>query len=158
MFMGLPGAWNMFGNGHPVYRLLLVSKMIDRETASSLHREFALSLPEWRILAFVCGIGPSSASEIGHAAQIDRAEISRAVAKLETKQLVSRKGEGRNRKRLTISPTKAGADLFARVRARRAEFSRSILRNLSQEEADVLSGILEKIAMTMIGENGGKPA
>ena len=70
--MGLPRAWNMFGDGHPVYRLLLVSKMIDRETASSLQNEFSLSLPEWRVLAFVCGLGSASASEIGQAAEIDR--------------------------------------------------------------------------------------
>src|SRR5690606_33415904 len=155
MHMGLPGAWNMFGNGHPVYQLLLVSKMIDRETASALQREFSLSLPEWRILAFVCALGSNSASDIGNAAQIDRAEISRAVAKLEAKKMVTRKGEGNNRKRLIISPTAEGHDLFARVFERRGEYSRSILKDISQQEVDSLSGILEKIAIVIkAGDKG----
>jgi DNA-binding MarR family transcriptional regulator len=148
--MDLPRAWKTFGDGHPVYRLLLVSKMIDRETASSLQKEFALSLPEWRILAFVCGLGAASASEIGRSAEIDRAEISRAVAKLEDKQLIRREGDESNRKRLVISPTEAGVELFASVRERRREYSRDVLKGLSEEECETLSRALENIALRII--------
>ena len=155
--MGLPRAWNTFGDGHPVYRLLLVSKMIDRETASSLQREFSLSLPEWRVLAFVCGLGSASASEIGQAAEIDRAEISRAVAKLEGKGLIERNGDNQNRKRLIISATDSGMKLFTSVRTRRREYSRQVLKGLSEQECDMLSNALERIALTVI-ENRNIPA
>jgi DNA-binding MarR family transcriptional regulator len=148
--MDLPRSWKTFGDGHPVYRLLLVSKMIDRETASSLQKEFALSLPEWRVLAFVCGLGAASASEIGHAAEIDRAEISRAVAKLEGKELIKRDVDKNNRKRLVISATEAGMELFASVRARRREYSRDVLDGLSEQECDMLSRALESIALRII--------
>lgn len=148
--MGLPRAWQTFGDGHPVYRLLLVSKMIDRETGNSLQKEFSLSLPEWRVLAFICGLGAASASEIGHAAEIDRAEISRAVAKLEGKELVRRNGDKNNRKRLIIAPTEAGLELFASVRARRREYSRDVLEGLSEQECDMLSRALENIALRII--------
>lgn len=148
--MGLPRVWKTFGDGHPVYRLLLVSKMIDRETASSLHKEFGLSLPEWRVLAFVCGLGPASASEIGHSAEIDRAEISRAVAKLEEKELVKRDGDKNNRKRLIISPTEPGMELFTNVRAQRREYSRDVLKGLDEQECEMLSRALENIALRII--------
>jgi DNA-binding MarR family transcriptional regulator len=137
--MDLPRSWKTFGDGHPVYRLLLVSKMIDRETASSLQKEFALSLPEWRVLAFVCGLGAASASEIGH-----------AVAKLEGKELIKRDVDKNNRKRLIISATEAGMELFASVRARRREYSRDVLDGLSEQECDMLSRALESIALRII--------
>ena len=77
--MQLPATWTLFGEEHLPHRLLLLAKMIDRETSRQLQDDFAISVAEWRVLAFVCASGPASASDIGTAGQIDRADISRAV-------------------------------------------------------------------------------
>ena len=88
--MALPSTWNLFGDDHLPHRLLLLAKMIDRETSRQLQDEFAISVAEWRVLAFVCAAGPASASDIGTAGQIDRAEISRAVRNLAAADLIAR--------------------------------------------------------------------
>src|SRR5215216_2608338 len=80
----LPRTWTLFGPEHLPYRLLLLARMIDRQASRKLQAEFNISLAEWRVLAFVGVSGSSTAATIGAQGRIDRAEISRAVAALES--------------------------------------------------------------------------
>ena len=150
--MTLPASWQLFGDDHPIYHLLLLAKMIERETMGQLQREFDCSLPEWRVLAYVSSLGPASASEIGLAAEIDRAEISRAVAKLKAKDLVYRETDEKHRKRLIISPTKAGNALAQDMRETRRAYSRTVMAKLSVEERKQLKSMLEIVGEAVVEE------
>jgi DNA-binding MarR family transcriptional regulator len=90
--MALPPVWQLFGQDHLPYHLLLLARMIDRQSSRDLQRH-GLSLAEWRVLAFIGTAGPASASTVGKVGEIDRAEISRAVSRLETKGLIARSGD-----------------------------------------------------------------
>ena len=138
--------WSLFGPDHLPYRLLLLARMIDRHAARQLQQEFELTLAEWRILAFVCTAGAATASEVGHSGGIDRAEISRAVAKLEKKGLISREPAPENRRKLIISPTQAGATAFAAVREERVTFFRRLLTDVNGEERAVIESAIERMA------------
>ena len=105
--------------------------------------EHGLSLAEWRVLAFIGTSGPASASEIGTAGEIDRAEISRAVSKLVKAGHVERKPSPDNRRRLIISLTSAGQTSFERVRDERRKFFLEITASLSPEDRARLSRDLE---------------
>lgn len=150
--MGLPAVWHLFGEDHVPYRLLLFARMIDKETARRLQSQFGLSLAEWRLLAIASTIGPCTASEIGTAGEIDRAEISRALAKLENAKLLQRKPDPAHRKRQIISLTPQGCNLFARVREERRIFFRSIMTDLSAQERTQLDASLAKMAECLIAD------
>jgi DNA-binding MarR family transcriptional regulator len=135
--MSLPRMWDLFGAEHLPYRLLLLARMIDRQAARQLSSAFGLTLAEWRVLAFVCASGPSSASTIGRSGGIDRAEISRAVSRLEDRKLAVRESDRDNRRKLIISPTGQGKSLFAKVIADRRAFFRALLQDIP--EADRLA-------------------
>lgn len=136
----------MFGEDHLPYRLLLLSRMIDRETARLLHKQFGLSLADWRLLAIGSAMGSSSASEIGAAGEIDRAEISRAFRKLEEAGLMTRDPDPKHRKRKIISPTEKGQALFREIRDERRRYFRSIMESLSAEDRLLMDACLEKMA------------
>ncbi len=144
--MSTPVSLHLLGQDHIPYRLLILARMIDRETSRQLQAEFGLSLAEWRVLAFIGTSGPSSASEMGAAAEIDRAEISRAVSKLLAADLIERHPDTGNRKRLIIHATEKGADLFIRTRDSRRAFFQSMLRPFSAKEKSELSHHLEAMA------------
>ena len=144
--MKLPETWNLFGEDHVPFQLLLLAKVIDRESARQLQSEHNLSLAEWRVLAFVGTTGAASASEIGTAGEIDRAEISRAVSKLIEAGLVRRDPSEQNRKRLMISVTDAGAVKFAEIRDVRRIFFQDMMASLSREDRARLSRDLESMA------------
>ncbi len=132
--MAIPKVWHLFGNDHLPYRLLLLARMIDRESQKSLDRNFGLSLAEWRLLAIATSIGPCTASEIGSAGEIDRAEISRALRLLEPLGLIERTQDPEHGKRLIITPTKKGVDLANKVKAERCRFFDAIMQGLTREE------------------------
>jgi DNA-binding MarR family transcriptional regulator len=144
--MSLPKMWSLFGADHLPYRLLLLARMIDRQASRQLQQEFDITLAEWRVLAFVCAAGPATASTVGHSGGIDRAEISRAVAKLEGKALVSRQPDPGNRRRLIISPTDAGHSLFSLIRDDRRAFFRTLLADLGANERAIIEAAIEGMA------------
>ena len=148
--MQLPATWTLFGEEHLPHLQLLLAKMIDRETSRQLQEEFAISVAEWRVLAFVCASGPASASDIGTAGQIDRAEISRAVIKLAAAELVVREADQKHRKRRIIRPTEAGKRLFVKIRDLRRSYFQSLMDEVSGADRQRLNLTLEKIAQRLV--------
>lgn len=138
--------WTLFGADHLPYRLLLLARMIDRQASRQLQAQFDLSLAEWRVLAFICASGPASASAVGRAGGIDRAEISRAVARLEAKGFATREQDESNRKRLIITATRAGRDMFEAVREDRRAFFRAVIEPVAEHERDVVERALAQMA------------
>jgi DNA-binding MarR family transcriptional regulator len=145
--MSLPPTWDLFGDDHIPHRLQLLAKMIDRETSKQLQREFGMSLAEWRVLAYICAAGPASASEVGAASAIDRAEVSRAVAKLERDVLLARTVDPHHRKRLILEPTTAGRDSFTKIRSQRRRFFQKIMSDIPQQTREQLNHALRTIAL-----------
>jgi len=146
---GLPRVWHLFGEEHLPYRLLLLARMIDRETARQLQTGFGLSLAEWRLLAIATVLGPCSASEIGAAGEIDRAEISRALRRLEAEGLMQREADPAHKKRRIITLTEAGKALYRDISEERRAFFRTILSGLEGAERAQVDASLEKIARAM---------
>src|SRR5687768_10934785 len=80
--MSLSRTW-FFSNQYFIpHRLMLLARMVDRETARDLQGDFNISAAEWRSLAYICTMGSSTAAQICVAFEVDRAEVSRAVARL----------------------------------------------------------------------------
>lgn len=149
--MELPHLWRLFGQDHMPYRLLLLARMIDRESSRELQRH-GLSLAEWRVLAIVGTAGPSSASRLGELGQIDRAEISRAVARLASKGLIARRADDNHRRRFIISLTEAGEGLFTSVRDERRRFFSRMMEGLSTPDREAMDKCVETMALNLIGD------
>lgn len=141
----------MYGGDHLPHRLLLLAKMIDRDTARQLQQEFSMSLAEWRVLAYVCGAGPTSAASVGQAFESDRAEISRAVAKLVKRGYLKRMTDPANKKRIILHPTNTGTLTYEKARQQRQDYFLSIMRDLTKRDRLDLDAKLEKIAERILG-------
>jgi len=143
--------WSLFGPDHLPYRLLLLARMIDRQASRQLQQEFDITLAQWRVLAFICAAGPATASTVGLSGGIDRAEISRAVVRLEAKGLITRKPDRNNRRKLIISPTKPGRSLFVRIRDDRRAFFHGLLADVETDERAVIEAAIEGMALKISG-------
>jgi DNA-binding MarR family transcriptional regulator len=148
--MALPPTWTLFGDDHLPHRVLLLAKMLDRQTARQLQDNFGLTLAEWRVLAFIGSAGPASAADVGSGFEVDRAEVSRAVARLLVAGLVERTPDIANRKRHLLELTQAGRDVFERARDQRQGYFRTIMQDL---DADALAGL--RSALDSIAERVG---
>lgn len=148
--MDLPDNWKLFPPEHMPHRLLLLAKMIDRETTKSLWSRFDVSLAEWRVLAYLGMVGAASASQIASAGEIDKAEVSRAVKKLTEAGRVERQPDGEHGKRFILNVTDDGRKLYETIRAYRIQYFEDILAGIDQEGRDAFADTLEIIAKNVI--------
>lgn len=139
-----------FGPSHIPYRILLLGKMIDRVTAQHVRDTAQLSLAEWRVLTHVEMIGKCSAAEVANVAYSDRAEVSRAVGSLETRGLVQREANPRNRKSSLVSLTAAGKAIHAAIRGERGKFYEQWLTDLNDAERVAFNASLEKVTRRIV--------
>lgn len=146
----LPRIWDLFSEDALVPRLLLLAKMIERQTTRQLQRHFGMSLAQWRVLAFVAISGPSTGAFIAESAEVDQAEISRAVKALIEQGLVTREFEQGSRKRLAIAATPAGMEQFARIRKMRQEVFGRITEMLSPRQAAQFGNSLRCLAARVV--------
>lgn len=145
--MSLPPTWYLFGSDHLPHRLLLLARMIDRETSRQLQDEVGLSAAEWRVLALICTAGPASAADVGSAFEADRAEVSRAVTRLTEAQLIARAQDSANRKKMILSPTEAGKNLYVKARGLRQGYFQTIMQDLNASERLDFDGALNRLAL-----------
>jgi DNA-binding MarR family transcriptional regulator len=148
----LPLVWGLMGEEGLAQRLLVLAKMIDRVTSRQLQAEFGVSVAQWRVLAFVCISGPATAAFIGEAAEVDQAEISRAVKALAERAIISRDFEPGSRKTMVIAPTQQGRELFEQVRARRRAYFARITGGLDGGERSELNRMLEVLGRSVVAE------
>lgn len=144
--MALPPTWNLFGDDHLPHRLQLLARMIDRESARQLMAQSGLTLAEWRVLAFVGTNERVTAADICVAFDVDRAEVSRAVARLTAADLLGREPDDGNRKRLLLKLTDEGATLFRRTRADRVAYFHAILQDMDDTDREQFDELLLRLA------------
>ena len=153
----LADVWGAFGSTHVPYRVLLLSKMIDRLTTRHLRTVADLSLAEWRVLAHLAVMGDTSASRLSKVALTDRAEISRAVRLLTEKDLIHRVADPNDKRIALLGMTEAGGNVFRTTQKARLGFFKALTEELGLSELKQLDDYLfriAKVADRMLAEGG----
>ena len=127
------------------YRLSILSNRVSRAIAKRYAKTFALTIPEWRIIA-VLGQRPGlTATEIAEATEMDKVAVSRAVAKLAAARRVAAHVDAADGRRQLLSLTMHGENLHARIAPIALESERRLLAALSAGERAQLDALLERL-------------
>jgi DNA-binding MarR family transcriptional regulator len=125
------------------YRLHRVANAISRSAAARYRRDFDVSLGEWRTIALLGEKGSLTLNKLARMAGLDKAQMSRVVAKLAERGLVAREpGSGRT---IHLSLTRKGSSLYRGLIAAANERNRAFLVTLTEEEREVLESALDKL-------------
>jgi DNA-binding MarR family transcriptional regulator len=127
------------------YRLHLVANLLSRGAAMRYRREFGVSLWEWRTVALLGAHAPQSLIELARAAALDKSQMSRVVAGLIARRLVSRTADERDGRGIRLSLTKTGAAIHLGLMSAAAERNRAFLGCLTKSERACLERVLEKV-------------
>jgi DNA-binding MarR family transcriptional regulator len=116
---------------------------------------YGISRREWRLIAKLADYGPLSPSDLARHAQCDRPLVSRAIADMVAKGLVSRSNEAGNKRKVTVELTGKGQALHAEIFPQTAAIGSRILQALSPEEVrafehalDVLTASAKEVNLT----------
>ena len=145
-------AWRVGGRDFLPYRIILLSKLLDRCTTRMLQTDSGLSVAEWRVLAQLAISSPASVRQLAEQNWVDRAEVSRAAASLERRGLVERRENVKDRRSPLLFCTDAGRELARKVIPSRLAFHKALTDLLTEDQATVFEKALLTLAAHCVDE------
>lgn len=127
------------------YRLSLLSNRISGAIAAAYESEFGISMAEWRVLAVVGSFGPMSGQAVCERTEMDKVMVSRTVARLVQRKLLSQRTDGDDRRRSALTLTAKGAAIRAAIAPAAMNLERQLTGCLSAAERATLDGLLDKL-------------
>ena len=97
------------------YRLSLLSNTMSANIATTYQDKFGISMPEWRIMAILAEYPDSSADDVCQRTRIEKSVVSRAVARLLKRHLISRKFSKNDRRRSILRLSETGLSVYDEV-------------------------------------------
>jgi DNA-binding MarR family transcriptional regulator len=104
------------------------------------------SLPQFRLLLVLSGLGRVASSRLAAEMGIGASSITRLADKLEAAGLLTRGADPRSRSVVTLEATPAGVQLVARVVARRQELLAEVLGQMTSGERAEVSRVARRFA------------
>ena len=128
------------------YQLHMVANLLSRGAAMRYRREFGVSLWEWRTIALLGAGAPQSLNELARAAALDKSQMSRVVAGLIERGLVSRAADEHDGRGIRLALTKTGIAVHLGLMRAATERNDAFLRCLGKAERACLERALARIA------------
>jgi len=141
------------GNFLP-YRMARLAEALSAEIRPVYKDAFGLNRPEWRVLAALADLGPSTATALGaHSAQ-HKTKVSRAVRALELRRWIRRETVMTDRRSEIISMTDTGQRAYCDLVAPMRERETRILDRIAPEDRAALNRALSALeAATGVSES-----
>ena len=120
------------------YRFSMISKALAQHTLLYVEREFGLNLAEYRVLTVLADRDKPSTRDIAAHTQMDRAHVTRALADLIARGLVTQIVDQGDRRLRVVDMTSAGRAIMASTVPFMVERQERLERSLSALELRIL--------------------
>lgn len=127
------------------YRLSITSNLVSERVARIYESLFALTIPEWRLIAVIAEVEAITQAEIGERTRMDKVTVSRAAIALVERGLLARAPNPGDKRSHHLSLTAAGRDLYASVAPKALELESTIFSRFTQQELDGFVTMLRRI-------------
>lgn len=127
------------------YRLSITSNLVSDRIARIYEALFALTIPEWRLIAVIAEVASITQAEIGEQTRMDKVTVSRAAIALVERGLLVRAPNPADKRSHHLSLTPAGRDLYASVAPKALELENRIFARFTQAEIDGFVAMLRRI-------------
>ena len=127
------------------YRLSVLDLAVSKAIAQLYAGRFDLSRNEWRSMAALGNLQPMSANEICRATNMDKVQVSRAIAGLIKKKLVRDRGDRQDRRRSQLQLTEPGLRVYRQIVPLALARESFLLSCLSESEYAQLLATMDKL-------------
>jgi DNA-binding MarR family transcriptional regulator len=138
------------------YRLSIASNAVSKLIARAYEDRFALSVPQWRLMA-VLAEKPMTQQQIVVRTAMDKVTVSRAAHGLVTRHLVGRAAHEADGRSHILALTEQGRALHAEIAPLALAYEAALLSGLTPAEVDTLKRLLmrlENVAGKLADEAG----
>ena len=128
------------------YRLSVLSNRISQAIARLYQARFGFGITEWRLIAVIGRYPALSANAVAERTAMDKVAVSRAVAHLLERGLLTREMHGEDRRRSVLALSEAGHRIYDEIVPLALGRERKLLATLNASEREQLERILDKLA------------
>jgi DNA-binding MarR family transcriptional regulator len=128
------------------FRLAVLSNAISGRIRRIYAEEFNLSVWEWRVLAILGDGAGLTSTEVSARAIMDKPLVSRTVASLLQRGLISRKADPKDKRRAMLSLTPSGGEIYAAIVPRAVAIEKEFLSAFSETQLADLDTVLGQLA------------
>lgn len=141
----------------PAFVTFIANKLSNSATAF-YQREFGVNVTEWRIMSLLAIEPGIPASRICHVIGFDKGPVSRTLAGLEKRGLVSIRTDPNDGRTHSIALTAKGRTTHDKVIVAALERERRLLSCLNKDEREVLINLLRRLHENLGAVTGGTEA
>lgn len=127
------------------YRLSVVSNLVSEVISQAYSRLFALSVPEWRLVAVIAEADGLTQQEIGARTRMDKVTVSRAASALANRAIIKRLPNPIDGRSHVLSLTEEGAILYRHVAPLARDLERRIFGEINSDDLDKFCAVLQQI-------------
>ena len=127
------------------YRLSVTMNRVSRAFARRYADEFGLSIAEWRVLAVLGSFQPLSSNGVVEKTQMDKAKVSRAVARLLEAGLLRRKVDAADQRLLALTFTARGRRVYEAIVPRARALEAALTQGLGAQDRALFLALLGRL-------------
>ena len=127
------------------YRLSVLDNRVSQALSEIYQERFGLSIPEWRAMAILGRHAPLSSNQVAERGSMDKAKVSRAIARLLERDLISRETDPRDNRLLILKLSQKGRRIYSKIAPLALHWEAELISCLDAEEQAVLNRVIEKL-------------
>src|SRR3954465_11354015 len=127
------------------YRLNVCSALVTQALSRIYAARYKIGVAEWRVLVTLGEFDMMTAKAIGLHSHMHKTKVSRAVALLERRKLVSRRTNRDDMREAFLSLTSAGREVYDQLAPAALEFVRQLIETVDPEERAALDRAITKL-------------
>jgi len=130
------------GNFVP-FRLNRLASEVSEHLAGIYRERFGLDVPEWRVMATLGPTTGCTAQYIAGSTRMHKTRVSRAIAHLEERELVTRIPSSNDRREMELRLTKAGRRMYSELVPLALESERRLLACMNRDQLRAFTAALD---------------
>jgi DNA-binding MarR family transcriptional regulator len=127
------------------YRLSTASNAISKAFARRYEADFGLTIPEWRVMAVLGRFAPATSHEVCRRTGMDKAKVSRALARLVASGTVSRRDNPSDQRSNLLALSRKGRRTYEQIVPIARRLERDLREVMTPEEAALLDDLLARL-------------
>lgn len=127
------------------YRLNVCASLVSQALSRIYADRYKIGVPEWRVLVTLGQFGAMTAKAIGAHSHMHKTKVSRAVALLERRKLVTRRANKADLREAFLSLTPAGRDIYDELAPIALDFARQLLDTVDAADRAALDRAIQKL-------------
>lgn len=131
------------------YQFSVIAGQLSSNLAALYNERFGITVAEWRILVNLAYSDSRTVRDIQQRVHLDKAKVSRAVAELESRGLLTKEIDGTDRRLLHLELTEAGRAMVRELVPMAKDFQRQVAQKLTRDISDLqdqLSHLMKELS------------